>query len=119
MLVALTARKLKPGCYEDFVQAWGRGDDLEGRVRNIPSDGPSRRWQKAYTVRSVEDPDLIVSFGFFDGTREQLRASQEEMGYAAERSKGDEFVETVTLDGLFEVATELDWQKIGAAQQSG
>lgn len=63
MLCALTHRRLKPGAYERFRAAWQ------------PETWPPG-WARAYHVRNVDDEDEIISFGFFDGTLEELRARQ-------------------------------------------
>jgi hypothetical protein len=100
MLVALTERTLKPGAYEDFIEAW----DFEG--------DPPEGWTRAYTVRAIDDPNKVISFGFFDGTLEELRQSQQDHDYAAERRETDRFVESVGTDGIFEVTRELSATKV-------
>lgn len=93
MLVALTVRKLKPGTLDQFKEAWG-----------IDSAPPG--WKSAYTVRNVNDETEVISFGFFEGTLEELRRSQVEFDYAGQRAKIDELVESTGTDGIFEVAIE-------------
>lgn len=98
MLCALTVRKLKPGAMEDFKQAFIPSDE--------DMDAPSG-WKHFYAVRNVDNEDEIVTFGFFDGTLEELRSSQEENGeYESRRAAADEFVESVGADGVFEVVEE-------------
>jgi hypothetical protein len=94
MLVALTVRKLKPGAFDEFEKAWAVGDLPPGFVR-------------AYTARSLDDPDTIVSFGLFDGTIDDLRRAQSEFDYAAQRAAVDAVVESTGTDGIFEVAIEV------------
>ncbi len=93
MLCALTVRRLKRGAFEDFRRAW--------ELEQLPSG-----WKHVYTVRNTEDPDEVVSFGFFDGTLEDLRRSQREFDYAAQRARVDELVDETLTDGLFEVVVE-------------
>jgi hypothetical protein len=119
MLVALTARKLKPGALEEFLRVWGDEEPLARAIAELPADAPARRWQKAYTVRNVEDGDEVVSFGFFDGTLDELRASQRELGYAEERGKTDALVAEVTVDGLFEVVSQEDIQALTERMSAG
>ena len=94
MLCALTVRRLKSGAFDDFRREWEKGDPPPGFTR-------------AYTVRNVADPDEVISFGFFDGTLEDLRRAQQEFDYAGERSRTDEFVESTGADGIYEVVVEL------------
>jgi hypothetical protein len=93
MLCALTVRRLKPGAFEDFKQAWQSIEQPEG-------------WTRSYTVRNIDDEDEVVSFGFFDGSLEQLRQSQEDFDYAGWRAKIDQLVESTGTDGIFDVVIE-------------
>jgi len=94
MLVALTVRRLKPDAFDDFRRAWERESAPPG-------------WTRALTARSVEDEQEIVSFGFFQGDLDELRRSQQEFGYASQRSAVDEHVEAVLADGLYEIVIDL------------
>ena len=55
MICTLTARRLKPGSYEQFRSAWDPGSVPVG-------------WTRVYHCRDVSDPDVVISFGLFDGT---------------------------------------------------
>jgi len=97
MLCALTVRKLKPGTMEQFKQAF------------IPSEGVEvpAGWKKFYALQNVDDENEVITFGFFDGTLEELRAGQRGSGdYDARRAAVDELVESVGADGVFEVVEE-------------
>ena len=94
MLCALTVRRLKPGAFDDFRRAW--------EMDSMPPG-----WSRAYTVRNVQDENEIVSFGFFDGTLEDLRRSQQEFDYSSQRAQTDELVESTGTDGIFEVVVEV------------
>jgi heme-degrading monooxygenase HmoA len=97
MLCALTVRKLKPGTYEQFRQAFIPGDNVE-----VPAG-----WKQFYALRNTAEEDEVITFGFFDGTLEQLRAGQQESSdYDERRAATDEFVESVGADGVFEVVEE-------------
>jgi heme-degrading monooxygenase HmoA len=97
MFCALTVRKLKPGTMEDFKQAFIPDDDMEAPPG----------WKRFYAIRNVNDENEIVTFGFFDGTLEELRASQQDSGeYDRRRAVADEFVESIGADGVFEVVEE-------------
>lgn len=93
MLCALTVRRLKPGALDDFREAW-------------EMDSAPPGWTHSYTVRNLEDADEVVSFGFFDGSLDDLRRSQQEFDYAQQRARIDELVESTGTDGIFEVVIE-------------
>jgi hypothetical protein len=95
MLCALTVRKLKPGSFDDFKEAFTPDED------SIPSG-----WKRFYAIRNLSDENEIVTFGFFDGTREELNASQAEGGYDERRAKADELVESVLANGVYEIVEE-------------
>jgi hypothetical protein len=97
MLCALTVRKLKPGTMEQFKQAFIPDDDTQAPAG----------WKRFYAIRNVTDENEVVTFGFFDGTLEELRASQQDNGeYDRRRAASDEFVESVGANGVFEVVEE-------------
>jgi hypothetical protein len=98
MLCALTVRKLKPGTMEQFKQAFIPDDDTD-----VPAG-----WKRFYAVQNVNDENEVITFGFFDGSLEDLRASQQEGNseYQGRRAAADEFVESVGTDGVFEVVEE-------------
>ncbi|MDX6601176.1 MAG: hypothetical protein QOF13_378 [Solirubrobacterales bacterium] len=97
MYCALTVRKLKPGTMEEFKQAFIPDDDS-----NVPAG-----WKRFYAIRNVADENEVVTFGFFDGTIEELRASQQDNGdYEQRRAAVDELVESVGANGIFEVVEE-------------
>lgn len=92
--VALTARKLKPGTYDDWRQAWETGETPEG--------------VKAYICRNVRDPDEIVAFGILEKSAEELESIQPspdvEEGRVAAMAP---YVESISTDGLYEVIEEV------------
>jgi heme-degrading monooxygenase HmoA len=96
MLCALTVRRLKPGAMEDFKQAFVPPEDME----------PPPGWKRFVALRGVEDENEVITFGFFDGTLEEMRANQDENEYGERRQAAEEFVESVGTDGVFEVVEE-------------
>lgn len=97
MFCALTVRKLKPGSMEDFKRAFIPDDEMEAPPG----------WKRFYALRNVNDENEVITFGLFDGTLEELRASQQDSGeYDRRRAAADEFVESVGADGVFEVIEE-------------
>ena len=97
MYCALTVRKLKPGTMERFKQAFIPDDTTD-----VPAG-----WKRFYAIQNVADENEVVTFGFFEGTIEELRGSQQDSGeYEQRRAAVDELVESVGADGIFEVVEE-------------
>lgn len=95
MMCLLTERRLTPGTFEQFQAAWAPEEQPESLIR-------------AYHLRDTNDPDHVISFGFFDLTREELdalRASPElEEMQRARLAAMAPFVAETGIDGVFEVA---------------
>ena len=96
MLCALTVRKLKPGSFDEFLEAF----------RPHAADDMPRGWVRFHALRDRSDPDRIVTFGFFDGTFEELEATQAEGGYDERRDRVGQYVDSVEVNGVFDVVTE-------------
>jgi heme-degrading monooxygenase HmoA len=96
MLCAHTVRRLKPGTYDAFVERFAvdENDRPEG-------------WVRFHVLRGVSDENEVVTFGFFDGTLEELERSQADEGYDERRASIDEYVEEVVANGIYEVAVSL------------
>lgn len=95
MLCALTVRKLKPDA------SW---EDLKKEF--IPPEGVEAPagWKRFYALQNVDDEKEVITFGFFDGSLEDLRAGQESGGdYEQRRDAVDQLVESKPVDGIFEV----------------
>jgi hypothetical protein len=95
MICTLTARRLKPGAYQEFRSAWDPG-------------GVPNGWTHVYHCRDVDDPDVVISFGLFDGTLDELRAAQAQFGRDSQVDRIDPHIEQVLLDGSYEVVEELE-----------
>jgi hypothetical protein len=94
MICTLTARRLKPGSYDAFRSAWDPGA--------VPTG-----WTRIYHCRDASDADVVLSFGLFDGTLEQLRDAQGRLGRDEQVNRIDPHVQKVLLDGAYEVIEEL------------
>jgi hypothetical protein len=70
LLCVLTHRRLKPGSYDAFRDAW-RPDDW----------WPA--FQHGYHLRSLDDPDEVVSFAFYDATAEEFEAIRDDPKWLA------------------------------------
>jgi hypothetical protein len=97
MLVFFSGRRLKPGSYDQFRRAWmPEGEDLpEGTVA-------------IYHARNVKDPDEVISFGIFDGGREDIDEVRGEEDAELKRQDAmATFVQNVPLEGVYEVVEEI------------
>ena len=98
MIVMLSARRLKPGAWEQFRQAWEPGDDMP----------PG--FQRAYHARNIRDEDEVVSFGLFDMSIDDYRRWRED-AEAQENQRVDRlsaFVENEHVAGVFEVIDTVE-----------
>ena len=92
--VALTARKLKPGAYDEWRQAWETGETPEGVT--------------AYICRNVKDPNEIVAFGIVETSAEKLEHLQPSPGTEeARKAAMAPHVESISTDGFYEVIEEV------------
>src|ERR671924_1147464 len=97
MLCALTVRQLKPGTFEQFADAFRPSD----------TESPPPGWVRFNMIRDLSDENRIVTFGFFDGTLEELERSQAESGFEERRAAVDDIVDEVVVNGVFEVVREM------------
>jgi hypothetical protein len=97
MLCALTVRQLKPGAFERFAEEFGPRE----------SEGPPPGWVRFDMIRDLADENRVVTFGFFDGTLEDLERSQADHGYEERRTAVDDLVEQVVVNGVFEVVRDM------------
>ena len=98
MIVMFTARRLKPGAWEQFRRAW---DPEEARPPGL---------RKAYHARNIRDEDEVISFGLFDMSVDQYHRWREEAD-AQENRRVDHlsaFVENEYVSGVYEVIDELE-----------
>jgi hypothetical protein len=97
MLCALTVRQLKPGSFDRFAEEFGPRE----------SEGPPRGWVRFDMIRDLSDENRVVTFGFFDGTLEELEQSQSEHGFEERRSAVEDLVDEVVVNGVFEVVRDM------------
>lgn len=98
MIVMFTARRIKPGAWDQFRAAWD------------PGDAPPPGFQRAYHARNIRDEDEVISFGLFDMTLEDYRRWREEAD-ARENKRVDAisaFVENEHVSGVYEVVEEYE-----------
>ena len=93
MIVMFSARRLKPGAWDQFRRAWDPGD----------SKPPG--FQRAYHARNIRDEDEVISFGLFDMSEDDYRRWRAEAD-AEEMQRVDHlsaFVENAPVEGVYEV----------------
>jgi heme-degrading monooxygenase HmoA len=98
MIVMFSARRLKPGAWEQFRRAWDPGGAMP----------PG--FQRAYHARSIRDEDEVISFGLFDMSEEEYR-SWREAADAEENQRVDalsQFVENEYVAGVYEVVDVVE-----------
>lgn len=112
-IIPLTVRKLKPGTYEEWRKAWHDSSD------------PDALWveqeSKAYILRSLEDPNEVVAFGFLEGSLPELQSLRQDPEVERKQRRRQEamapFVSEILLDGAYEVievVTREDARQPGA-----
>jgi heme-degrading monooxygenase HmoA len=97
MLVMFSARRLKPGAWEQFRRAWEPGESMPPNFR------------RAYHARNLRDEDEVISFGLFDMTEDDYHRWRTEAG-DEERQRVEElsqFVENEQVSGVYEVIDEV------------
>jgi heme-degrading monooxygenase HmoA len=97
MIIMFTARRLKPGAWEQFRRAWDPGDDWP----------PG--FQRAYHARNIRDEDELISFGLFDMSIDDYRRWRADAD-ADENKRVDRlsaFVENEHVAGVYEVIDQV------------
>jgi hypothetical protein len=93
MIVMFSARRLKPGAWEQYRRAWDPGDSMP----------PG--FQRAYHARNIRDEDEIISFGLFEMTEDQYHQWRGEAD-AQEMRRVDQlsaFVHNEHVSGVYTV----------------
>jgi hypothetical protein len=96
MLCAHTVRRLKPGTFDDFATAFMPAAD----------DAPPG-WVRFHMLRGLADENEVVTFGFFDGTLEELERSQDDAGFEEQRAGIEQYVDAVIVNGVYDIAVSL------------
>jgi hypothetical protein len=91
MLCAHTVRRIKPGTFDEFIAAFPVAGD------------PPPGWVRFHAMRGLGDENEVVTFGFFDGTLEELERNQDEHEYRAMRDRIAPLVEAEVANGVYEV----------------
>jgi hypothetical protein len=97
MLCAHTVRRLHDGTFDDFKAAFTPSVD----------DAPPGWVRFVMLQPRTGDPNHVVTFGFFDGTLEELEASQRDHGYEETRAGADQYVAELLVNGVYDVVVDL------------
>jgi heme-degrading monooxygenase HmoA len=98
MIVMFSARRLKPGSFDQFRRAWDPG------AEKPPG------FQRAYHARNIRDEDEVISFGLFDMSIDDYHRWRAEAD-AAENERVDRlsaYVENEHVSGVYEVIDVVD-----------
>jgi heme-degrading monooxygenase HmoA len=99
MIVMFSARRLKPGAWDQFRRAWDSED------QTMPPG-----LQRAYHARNIRDEDEVISFGLFDMTEDDYHRWRSEVD-ADENRRVDRmsaFVQNEPVAGVYEVIDAVD-----------
>jgi heme-degrading monooxygenase HmoA len=98
MIVMFSARRLKPGAWDQFRRAWD------------PGDAKPPGFQRAYHARNIRDEDEVISFGLFDMSEDDYRRWRAEAD-SEETHRVDDlsaFVVSAPVEGVYEVIDVVD-----------
>jgi heme-degrading monooxygenase HmoA len=99
MICAHTVRKCKPGQAKAFIEAFTPSAD---QIQ------PDSEWVRFFALQGQGDPDTVVTFGFFEGTREEMEAQQAGGDFEEHRRKAEEgFVESVITNDVYDVVVHM------------
>jgi len=97
MLVFFSARRLKPGSFDQFRRAWQPGEGQD----DLPDGAVA-----IYHARNRKDPDEVISFGIFD-VDDPAAVRGDEQAELKRQDAMAAFVENIPLEGVYEVIEEI------------
>ncbi|MGB0871508.1 MAG: hypothetical protein ACPGYP_00045 [Solirubrobacterales bacterium] len=100
MICAMTARRISDGRVDEFIEKFGE------KPQKMP-DEIVEKFKAVYACRQADDPNVVLTFGLFDGTIEELRALEHRDERTQQLDMIDPLVEDVLIDGSFEVVREF------------
>jgi hypothetical protein len=111
MICALTARVVTEGKSDEFIEQFAGGaEDMPDEIRE--------RFQAVYACKDVTDPNVVLTFGLFDGTIEELREIQKTDSRSEQLENIDPLIEDVLIDGSFEIVREFVSESAGSIHAS-
>ena len=97
-MCAVTVRQIKPGTYDEFRKAWEPDPWLPKLTR-------------ALVFRNDDNPDMVLSVGFFDASVDEIDALRDDPAVLTEEERRlrriAEFEDRVLLNGIFELTDEV------------
>jgi heme-degrading monooxygenase HmoA len=107
MICAHTVRKVKPGQADAFIAEFSPSGD---------GGAPPAGWVRFFALKGQGDPDTVVTFGFFDGSRDEMETSQGDHGYAERRRNAEEqYVDSVISNDVYDVVVHMKPQEATTA----
>ena len=98
MMCAVTVRQIKPGTYEEFRKAW-EPDPWLPRLSN------------ALVFRNEDNPDQVLTIGFFEADQEELDTVRDDPAVLTEEEQRlrriADFEERVLLNGIYEMVEDV------------
>lgn len=99
MYLIITARRLKPGSYDDFRRDW-EPDVWPERIRS------------ARLARNTDDPDEVVAYAVFDGTLDDLDALRDDPAFLrteeARMRRIAQHEQAVLVNSIYEIVEEIE-----------
>ena len=98
MIVMFSARRLKPGAWEQFRNAWDPGDERPPGL------------QRVIHARNIRDEDEVISVGLFDMSEEDYRRWRAEVDAQETQrvARLSAFVQHETVSGVYEVIDTME-----------
>lgn len=107
MICAMTARRIAPDAADEFMDAFmGKPQEWPPEIRE--------RFRAIYACRQVDDPEVILTFGLFDGTLEELHTLQAGHGRHDQMERIEPMVEETIFTGSFEMLRDFVAEAAGA-----
>lgn len=99
MIVMFSARRLKPGAWDQYRRAWNPGEDA------MPPG-----FERAYHARNIRDEDEVISFGLFDMTEDEYHSWRADADSQERQRIGrlSAFVENEPVSGAYEVIDTVE-----------
>lgn len=98
MMCAVSVRQITPGSYEEFRKAW-EPDPWLPNLRN------------ALVLRHEDDPEQVLTIGFFEGGQADLDALRDDPEFLAREEKRlrriAQFEEHVLVNGIYELVEDV------------
>jgi hypothetical protein len=98
MMCAVAVRRIKPGSYAQFREAWQHDPWLP-------------RYERALVLRNQDSPDQVLTMAWFDGTQEEYEAARDDpdamRAEEARLQRIARFEERVLLSAVYELVEEV------------